>query len=83
MIVFAMVLLSISILGALVRVWRGPTAIDRLLALDFISLPLAGIFVLWGILFPESHANDIGLLIVIGGFVGVVIAAPRLRRRRA
>ncbi len=83
MIPFAMACLGVSILGALYRVWKGPTPIDRLLAADFISLPVAGFLVLWGTLYPESHAKDIALLVVIAGFVGVVFAAPRLRRRRA
>ncbi len=82
MITLSLILLGAVIVGGLVAVLRGPTPLDRLLALDFLSLPMAAILVVWGTIHPESHARDIALILVVAGFVGVVIAAPRLARRK-
>ena len=74
--------LGCTVVGSLAAIWRGPTPLDRLLAADFMTLPISAMLMIWGTLQPESHAREIALVAVIAGFVGVVVAAPRLVKKR-
>ena len=72
-----------SIIGmgfATVRLWRGPTAQDRVLALDAIYINGMLVILVAGILFGTMLYFDVALLIALFGFVGSSALAKFLLR---
>lgn len=67
-----LVLVVLSIVGLLYRVWRGPSIPDRLIALDAIGVMLISAIALLSILFDTEFFIEIILLIAIMSFIGTV-----------
>jgi len=65
---------------ASVRLWRGPTAQDRVLALDAVYINGMMVVLIAGVLFGTILYFDIALLIALFGFVGSAALAKFLLR---
>lgn len=68
-------LMSLSVLGCFVRIIKGPTMSDRIVALDTIGINLIAII---GIVMINQNTyaySDIILVIAIIGFVGTISLA--------
>jgi len=65
---------------ASVRLWRGPTAQDRVLALDAVYINGMMVVLIAGVLFGTILYFDIALLIALFGFVGSTALAKFLLR---
>ncbi|OOE00563.1 Na(+)/H(+) antiporter subunit F [Anoxybacillus kestanbolensis] len=76
----ALVILSIAMVGFLYRVVKGPSAADRVIALDVMGITLAGIVAIVSILLNTSAFLDVILLIGILAFVGTVAFAKFLEK---
>ena len=81
----AMVLVALSMLGvALVlnawRLFRGPDATDRILALDTLYINAAAVIVLYGIHIGRPEFFEAALLIALLGFVSTMALAKFLLR---
>lgn len=76
----ALVILSIAMVGFLYRVVKGPSAADRVIALDVMGITLAGIVAIVSILLNTSTFLDVILLIGILAFVGTVAFAKFLEK---
>ena len=59
---FAMIAIAVSILLNLYRLWAGPDATDRILALDTMVINAIGLIVLAGILFGTTIYFEAALL---------------------
>lgn len=77
---FATLCCVLGMILATVRLWRGPTAQDRVLALDAIYINGMLTILIAGILFGTTLYFDIALLIALFGFVGSAALAKFLLR---
>lgn len=66
------VLISISLLGFLYRLVKGPSTPDRVIALDAIGVGLITLIGLISILFDTAFFLDVILLLAILSFIGTV-----------
>ena len=64
------------------RMWRGPSAVDRLLALDTLYIVALALLVVWGLWLDSTLYFEVALLIGLLGFFGTVAIATYLQRGR-
>ena len=67
-----LILVILSIVGLLYRVFRGPSIPDRLIALDAIGVMLISATALLSVLFDTDFFMEVILLIAIMSFIGTV-----------
>ena len=67
-----LILVLLSIIGMLYRVFRGPSIPDRLIALDAIGVMLISAIALLSVLFDTGFFLEVILLIAIMSFIGTV-----------
>ena len=77
---FALVCYVAAMALALIRLLRGPTAQDRVLALDFLYINAMLIMLVLGIRFSSGMYFVAALLIALFGFVGSAALAKFLLR---
>lgn len=65
-------ILAVALLLCLGRLVRGPSALDRILALDTLYVDTIALLVVVGIRFAEPAFFDGALVIALLGFVGTV-----------
>ena len=75
-----LVLVILSMVGLLYRVWKGPSVPDRLVALDAIGVMLISAIALLSILFDTPFFIDAILLIAIMSFIGTVSFSKFIER---
>ena len=76
----AMWLIGIALLLNAWRLFRGPEATDRILALDTLYINAAALIVLYGISLGLPDFFEIALLIALLGFVSTMALAKFLLR---
>ncbi len=76
----AMVLVSIAMLLSFYRLLKGPSRLDRVLALDTLYVNSIAILVLAGLFFSSPLYFEAALLIAVMGFVGTVALSKYLLR---
>lgn len=77
---FAMVAISAAIVMNVYRLVAGPTATDRILALDTMVINAIGLIVLAGIAFGTAIYFEAALLFAMVGFVSTVAFCKFLLR---
>jgi len=76
----SLAILGLALLLCAFRLVRGPTAADRILALDTLYVETLALLVVAGVRFAERSFFDAALVIALFGFVGTVaLAQYRLR----
>ena len=80
-IVAGMHLVGLSMLFALWRLLRGPTAPDRILALDTLYISAIALLILFGMLLDTEIYFEAALIIAMLGFVGTVVLSKYVIRR--
>lgn len=75
-----LMLVVLSMLGIMYRVFRGPSVPDRLIALDGIGVMLISVIALISILFDTRFFIDVILLIAIMSFIGTVSFSKFIER---
>ena len=68
----SLILVVLSMIGVMIRVFRGPSVPDRLIALDGIGVMLISAIALISILFDTPFFINVILLIAIMSFIGTV-----------
>ena len=76
----AMTLLGVALLLNVWRLFRGPDATDRILALDTLYINAAAVIVLYGIHIGRADFFEAALLIALLGFVSTMALAKYLLR---
>lgn len=76
----AMVLLALAMLLNLLRLLRGPSAQDRVLALDVMYLNGMLLMLVLGMHYATVHYFEAALLVALFGFVGSTAMAKFLLR---
>ncbi len=77
---FAMIAIAVSVMLNLYRLWAGPDATDRILALDTMVINAIGLIVLAGILFGTTIYFEAALLFAMVGFISTVAFCKFLLR---
>jgi multicomponent K+:H+ antiporter subunit F len=77
---FAMACLGLAMLFASIRMFRGPTAQDRVMAMDTLYVSAMMMLLVLGMRFGSQIYFEISLLIAVVGFVGSVAMAKFLLR---
>ncbi|MCX7622664.1 MAG: monovalent cation/H+ antiporter complex subunit F [Thermomicrobium sp.] len=81
LLVLAMVLLALALLPATVRVIRGPTVPDRVIALDLMASLVVGLLLLLGAVLRSLAIVDIALVLALIAFLSTVAFASLVERR--
>ena len=76
----ALFMLALAMGCALIRLLKGPSAQDRVLALDCMYLSGMLVMLVLGLLYDSTHYFEAALLMAILGFVGSVAMAKFLLR---
>ena len=79
-ILFALTCFALAILAILVRLFIGPTAQDRVVALDALYLCLVPLVMTLAIRHDSRMYFEAALLIALSGFVGGMVLAKFLLR---
>jgi multicomponent Na+:H+ antiporter subunit F len=78
---FFIIIISVISLGAVfavIRFIKGPTASDRVMALDTLSVMLIAVLVVLGFLMKRYIYIDVSLVYAVLGFIGVITIARYL-----
>ncbi|NPA68854.1 MAG: cation:proton antiporter [Chlorobi bacterium] len=78
---FFLIIISVISLGAIfafIRFIKGPTASDRVMALDTLSVMLIAVLVVLGFLMKRYIYIDVSLIYAVLGFIGVITIARYL-----
>lgn len=80
--VLAIVILLIgaSLMLGLIRFIKGPSAADKTVALDNMSISVTSVFVLLAFLFQRYIYIDVALIYAVIGFIGIIVIARYLER---
>ncbi|WP_088006538.1 Na(+)/H(+) antiporter subunit F1 [Indiicoccus explosivorum] len=76
----SLILVSLSVVGLLIRLIKGPTVPDRVVALDAIGISLISIVALLSLIFETEFFLEIILLMSILAFIGTAAFAKFLER---
>lgn len=71
----ALVLIVIALIPATYRIWTGPSAMERLQALDLTTTLFVGLIVVLGIVLENSLIIDIGIALAAFSFVSTLATA--------
>jgi multicomponent Na+:H+ antiporter subunit F len=74
-------MLSISLIFAFLRLARGPSLPDRVIALDLISIVAVGFIVVYAVRFNQPPFLDVAIILTLITFLGTVAFAYYLERR--
>lgn len=77
---FAMACLGLSMLFASIRMFRGPTAQDRVMAMDTLYVSAMMMMLVLGMRYGSPIYFEMSLLIAVVGFVGSIAMAKFLLR---
>lgn len=72
--------LAVTLLLAFVRVWRGPSLPDRLVALDLVGTASVGLIALHAIRTNEPVYLSAAIALALISFIGTVAVALYIRR---
>jgi len=72
--------LSLAIAGAFVRVMRGPSLADRVVALDLVSYLAIGFLATYAVLADASSYVDAALVLALLAFLGTAAVARYIER---
>ena len=76
----ALLMLTVAALLTLVRVVRGPTLPDRVVAIDLIGVLVVGVIVVSAAATGEQAFLDVAIVIALISFVGTVAYARYVER---
>ena len=77
----AAIVLVVLAIALLYRIFRGPTAADRIAALDALDLILSLALALYSLYTGRGIYLDIALVLALLGFVGTVFVGRYIERR--
>jgi multicomponent K+:H+ antiporter subunit F len=78
--IISLIAIAVSVMLNLYRLWAGPDATDRILALDTMVINAIGLIVLAGILFGTTIYFEAALLFAMVGFISTVAFCKFLLR---
>ena len=79
--IIAAIILVVLALALLYRIFRGPTAADRIAALDALDLIVALALALYSLYTGRGIYLDIALVVALLGFISTVFVGRYIERR--
>lgn len=79
-VLFCLGIMSAAVVLNMLRLFKGPSVPDRVLALDTLYINAIAIIVLLGLYLDSDLFFEVALLIAVMGFVGTVAIAKHLLR---
>jgi multicomponent Na+:H+ antiporter subunit F len=76
----ALVAVALGAILCLIRIVRGPSPFDRVLAFDCLALDLVGAILLESMLLETDVFIDVALVVLLLGFIGTMSLATYLER---
>ncbi|CAB49619.1 monovalent cation/H+ antiporter complex subunit F [Pyrococcus abyssi] len=73
-----LILIAIATLLSMYRVFRGPTTVDRLVAVDIMTTITVGLMVLLALYYKRMIFLDVALVYAVLSFAGVIAFARYL-----
>ncbi|ACS33206.1 cation:proton antiporter [Thermococcus guaymasensis DSM 11113] len=70
-----LILIAIATLLSMYRVFRGPTTVDRLVAVDIMTTITTGLMVLFALYYKRMIFLDVALVYAVLAFGGVIAFA--------
>jgi multicomponent Na+:H+ antiporter subunit F len=67
-----LVVLVVAMIPATYRIWRGPSALERVQALDLTTNILVGVIVVLGLVLDSALIIDVGIGLAAFSFVGTL-----------
>lgn len=77
---FAIVFMSIIIIGSMFRAIKGPSAADRLIAINVIGTKTIILILMISILFKEDYFVDVALVYALISFVASIVIANYIEK---
>lgn len=77
----ALAMLSVALLLAFVRLVRGPSLPDRVVALDLISILAAGVTAVYAIATEQAVFLDVAIILALITFLGTVAFARYIEKQ--
>lgn len=77
---FAIVFMSIIIIGSMYRAIKGPSAADRLIAINVIGTKTIILILMISILFKEDYFVDVALVYALISFVSSIVIANYIEK---
>ena len=77
----ALAMLSVALLLAFVRLVRGPSLPDRVVALDLISILAAGVTAVYAIAAEQAVFLDVAIILALIAFLGTVAFARYVEKQ--
>lgn len=74
-------LLCVSLVMGFIRLWRGPSLPDRVIALDFLSIVVMGMMIVHGIGTGEESFLDVAIVVSLLSFLTAVAFSYYLEKR--
>ncbi len=74
-------LISAGLIGGFIRLTRGPSLPDRVIALDLISVLAMGYIIVYAVRFNQPNFIDVAIILALITFVGTIAFAYYLERR--
>jgi multisubunit Na+/H+ antiporter MnhF subunit len=68
----ALVVLVLAMVPATFRIWRGPSALERVQALDLTTNILVGVIIVLGLVLDSPLIIDVGIALAAFSFVGTL-----------
>ncbi|MEJ2110931.1 MAG: monovalent cation/H+ antiporter complex subunit F [Acidobacteriota bacterium] len=78
-----MALLSVTAFLALIRLFRGPSLPDRVIALDLIATLMVGLIAVYAVAVEQPVLLRIAMVVALINFIGTVAFAFYLKLRRS
>jgi len=78
----SLIIIAISFGLILIRLFKGPTLPDRIVALDMITTGAIGFIGVYAIITNSTKILDVGLIIGLISFLGTVAFAMFIERRK-
>lgn len=75
-------MIGLAVVFTIIRLWRGPTLADRILALDTLTLNAIALIVLFGLWVENQLYFIAALLLAVLGFTSTVALSQYALRRR-
>ncbi len=80
---YGLIVLSVSIVMCAIRLRKGPTLADRVLALDLMATIIMGIFALYALKSGEKVYVDVVIVLALIAFTSTVVYARHIERDAA
>ena len=78
--IFAIIFMAIVIIGSIYRAIKGPTAADRLIAINVIGTKTIILILMISLVFKEDFFVDVALVYALISFISSIVIANYIER---